>query len=129
MFSDAFASIAQAFSTQFGGPYYPGRVIWPGQPVEDAGGSIITPGTPVEANCMVQIDAVTEAMRLQDGFTDKDVRLIVLAPGLPRAIDTDAQIEVLAGEAVPAQHVGVWSIQSETVDPVGCAFDGRGRKA
>lgn len=128
MFAEAFAAIAQGFSASFGGPFYPGKLHWPGSPVYDDGGSIVTPGAPVEHDCMVQIDAVTEAMRLQEGFTEKDVRIIILAPALARPVDTDAEVEVLPGPAVPVQHVGRWSIQSETMDAVGCAFDGRGRR-
>lgn len=124
MFADRFASIAAAVSARFGGPYHAGKLSWPGTPVTDAGGSIITPGTPEIHDCSVQVDVCTEAMRLEAGYTDKDVRLIILAPGLGRDVDTDARVEVLAGP-----HAGTYTIQGESLDTIGCAFDGRGRIA
>lgn len=124
MFADRFASIAAAVSSRYGGPFHEGRLRWPGTPVTDDGGSIVEPGTPEEYACSVQVDVVTEAMRGEAGYTDKDVRLIVLAPGLARAVDTDATVEVLEGP-----HAGTWSIQSEALDVAGCAYDGRGRRA
>jgi hypothetical protein len=122
MFADAFAQIAAAVSQAFEGPFHAGILRWPGVPVTE-GGSIITPGTPEEYDCTVQVDVVTEAMRGEDGYTDKDMRLIVLAPGLERAVDTSATVEVLAGP-----HQGVWMIASNAKDTLGCAYDGRGRQ-
>lgn len=121
MLADAFAQIATAVSSAFGGPYHAGKLRWPGTPVLD-GGSIVSPGTPEEYDCSVQVDAVTEAMRGQDGYTDRDMRLLILAPGLARAVDTSATVEVLAGP-----HVGTWMIASNASDVLGFAFDGRGR--
>jgi hypothetical protein len=128
MFAARFASIASAIAIRYGGPFHAGLLHWPGEAVYDDGGSIITPGTPIEFPCMVQIDQVTEAMRQEAGYTDTDVRLIVLAPGLERAVDSDATVEVLPGVAVPALHVGSWLVAGETQDVLGCAYDGRGRK-
>lgn len=128
MFAARFASIAGAVAARYGGPFHAGVLHWPGEPVYDDGGSIVTPGVPFEIPCSVQIDSVTEAMRAEAGFTDKDVRLIVLAPGLTRPVDSDAEVEVLPGPNVPALHAGRWSIQSETQDVLGCAYDGRGRR-
>ncbi|WP_157073612.1 hypothetical protein [Sphingomonas soli] len=109
-------------SARFGGPYHAGKLIWQGEAVYDDGGSIIDPGTPVEFECMVQIDSVTEAMRAEAGYTDKDVRLIILAPGLGKVVDTDAALEVLAGP-----HTGSYTIAGQSLDTLGFAFDGRGR--
>lgn len=129
MLADAFAQIAVAISGAVGGPYHTGKLHWPGVPVVDDGGSIVTPGEPVEFDCMVQIDQVTEAMQREAGYTDRDVRLLVLAPGLQRRVDTDATVEVLPGASVPADHVGFWSVASSSQDVLGFAFDGRGRRA
>ncbi|MBB5709344.1 hypothetical protein [Sphingomonas xinjiangensis] len=118
-----------AISGAVGGPFHAGRLHWPGVPVVDDGGSIIEPGEPVEVDCMVQIDQVTEAMRQEAGYTDRDVRMLVLAPGLERRVDTDAIVEVLPGAFVPANHVGLWSVASSAQDVLGFAFDGRGRRA
>lgn len=121
MFAEAFADIATALSSAFDGPYHAGKLRWPGTPVME-GGSIVTPGTPEEYDCTVQVDVVTEAMRAEASYTDKDMRLIVLAPGLARAVDTAATVEVLAGP-----HVGVWTIASNARDTLGVAYDGRGQ--
>lgn len=129
MFADRFASIATAIAARYGGPFHAGVIHWPGEAVYDDGGSIVEPGTPVEIPCMVQIDSVTEAMRQEAGYTDKDVRLIVLATGLERPVDSDATVEVPPGSSVPAQHVGTWLVASNAQDVLGCAYDGRGRRA
>lgn len=129
MFADAFAEIAASLSAEFGGPYHAGKLIWQTEAEYDDGGSIVTPGGTEEFECRVQVDAVTESMRLEAGYTDKDVRLIILASGLTRPVDSDAVVEVLPGDDVPALHVGRWSVQSGSTDPLGVAFDGRGRRA
>lgn len=120
----AFARIATAFSAAGLGPYQPSVASWPGVPVEDDGGSIITPGTPVEKTCYCQVDQVTEDMRAEAGFVDRDVRLLILADGLTRPIDTDATVSVSAGASA-----GVYSVQTAQLDPMGAYFDCRGRRA
>lgn len=122
MLAERFAGIARAVSDRFDGPYHQAVLTWPGTPVTDDGGSIITPGTPVEFPCSAQIDVVTEAMRLEAGYTDKDVRLLILAPGLGRAVDSDATLTVTSGP-----HVGTYSIAGASYDTLAFAFDGRGR--
>lgn len=123
MLAERFAGIARAVSARFEGPYHNAVLSWPGEPVTDAGSSIIEPGEPVTFPCSAQIDVVTEAMRLEAGYTDKDMRVLILAPGLGRAVDSDATLEVLAGP-----HAGSWSIAGESLDTLGFAFDGRGRR-
>lgn len=123
MLAECFAGIARAVSDRFDGPFHPGTLRWSGTPTTDDGGSITTPGTPEEYDCRVQVDQVTEAMRNEAGYVDHDVRLLILAPGLARAVDTDATVEVLSGP-----HAGVWSIASNAVDVLGFAYDGRGRR-
>lgn len=122
--AQAFASIAQGFSAAGLGCFYDATVKWPGTPVTDAGGSIVTPGTPVEASCSVQVDQVTEAMRQADGFTDRDVRLLVLCATLEPDLDTDAVIEVSYGP-----NAGTWMLASCAKDPAGIYWDCRGRRA
>ena len=51
-----------------------------GTPTYDDGGSIVTPGQSIQYLCKVQVDSASQAMLEADGFTDTDVRLIVLAP-------------------------------------------------
>lgn len=124
MLDDAFAQVASAVSAALDGPFHPGTLKWPGTPTKDAGGSITAPGTPVQYDCQVQVDLATQAMREEAGYITKDVRLIVLAPGLGRAVDHAATVTVLSGP-----HAGNWSIESETKDTLGFAYDGRGRRA
>ncbi len=108
-----FAQIATGISAAFGGPYFAARIITSTGEVRDAGGSITTPGTPVYRTCQAQIDACTEAMRAADGYSAKDVRVLVLAATLAGEIDTDAYIEMLAGP-----DAGVYSIQTVGHDPM-----------
>lgn len=120
MFAEAFASLA----TAFGAPFHAGKARWLGSPVYDDGGSIVSPGTPIVKDCTVQVDAVTEAMRAQEGYKDLDVRLLVLTASLAGDLDTRATVEVLTGP-----HAGRYSVQSVGRDPVGVAWDCRGRRA
>lgn len=122
--ADAFADIAQSFSAAGLGAFYDAKAKWPGTAVMDAGGSIATPGTPVSLGCSVQVDSGTEAMRQANGFTDKDMRLLVLTATLDGDLDTGATVEVLAGP-----HAGSWMLASCDRDPCGVAFECRGRRA
>lgn len=117
-----FAEFGIGLSAQFGGPLRPGSVVRTGPPVTDDGGSIVTPGTVTVADCSVQVDTVTEAMRQADGYTDEDMRLLVMAATLEGTVDTDASIEVLSGP-----YFGRWSIASVASDPFGVYWDCRGR--
>lgn len=120
----AFATIAQSFSAAGLAAFHPALAKWPGTPSYDAGGSIVTPGEPIDFDCSVQVDAVTEAMRQADGFTEKDMRLLVLAATLGVPPDTGATIEVLAGP-----HAGSWMLASCDLDPCGVYWECRGRRA
>lgn len=117
----AFARIATAFSAVGLGPYAPAVARWPGVPVT-VGGSIVSPGTPIAKTCMCQVDAVTQAMRGEEGFTDKDVALLVLVTTLDAALDTDATIEVQSGP-----NAGTYSVQSVGKDSMGTHHLCRGR--
>lgn len=49
-------------------------------------------------DCRVQVDACTESMRQQAGYTSTDVRLLVLQAGVSGGdITTDDRVTVLAG--------------------------------
>jgi hypothetical protein len=119
----AFARIATAFSAAGLGPYQPSVASWPGVPVEDDGGSIITPGTPVEKTCYCQVDQVTEDMRAEAGYRDKDVALLILCDTLDGELDTDATINVTKGP-----NAGLWSVQSVSKDSMGTHWLCRGRQ-
>lgn len=120
MLADAFASIALGFSQAMGGPYHPGKVVRQGEPVRDDGGSIVTPAAVTRIDVSVQVDSATEAMRGESGFSDKDMRLLVLGDV---DLTTDDVIAVLAGE-----HAGRWSVQSCERDAAGIGWSVRGRR-
>ena len=120
----AFAKIAVAVSNAGLGPYVDSFAEWPGIPVVDDGGSIVSPGTPLSLPCKVQVDRVTEAMRQAEGYRDKDVALLVLCATLAAELDTDATLNVTAGP-----NAGRWSVQSVDKDTMGTHYICRGRRA
>lgn len=119
----AFADIALGIAAATGAGFHDAIAKSPGTAIYDEGGSIGTPGTPTERECSVQVDAATEAMRLAEGYRDKDMRLLVLAATLDGDLNTDATIDVLAGP-----HQGEWQIASVDRDPVGIYFECSGRR-
>ncbi len=123
MFASAFSTIANGFSAMAGGPFTDATLWWAGTPVMDAGGSIITPGTPVEQACRVQVDVATEAMRTDADFQQEDVRLLILSAGL--SVDPDEAAELVIAAGI---HAGTYAIQTAGRDPVGIGFECRARK-
>lgn len=87
--------IQSVMGSAFGWLYLPGtltRVTL----VDDGkgGGSETTVAQP----CRVQVDACTEAMRQQAGYTATDVRLLILQAGVTGGdITTDDRVTILAG--------------------------------
>lgn len=122
MFDQIFANLATGFSEAFGGPYIDATASWPGTPVYDDGGSIVTPGTPVNLPCKVQFDAATTAMRQAEGFQQTDVRILVLGASLAATLTTEASIVVADGP-----RAGTWSLLSVERDPVGIGWECAGR--
>lgn len=115
--------LAAVFGAAFGGLYLPALVHVPAEVEYDAGGSIV-PGVAAEpVPCRVQVDGVTEAMRRAEGFSERDMRLMVLAAGLGTEITTDCRVEVLQGP-----HAGLWLVASVARDPAGAYWDCRGRR-
>lgn len=123
MFDQIFADLAIGFSGAFGGPYIDATAVWPGTPVYDDGGSIVTPGTPVELPLKCQFDDTTLAMRQAEGFQQTDVRILVLAASISAPITTEASIVVASGD-----RAGTWSLLSARRDPVGIGYECQGRK-
>lgn len=113
--------LAGVFAAAFAPVYLPGRVHRYAPPVYDDGGSIVPGAAPELIDCRVQVDACTEAMRAAEGFTDRDVRLLVLAAGVG-VLTTDDRVEVLSGP-----NAGVYLVQSVGRDPAGAAFECRAR--
>lgn len=123
MLDQLFASLATGFAAQFGAPYGDAVAVWAGTPIYDDGGSIVTPGTPVEMNCKAQFDAPTQAMRGAEGFLETDARVLVLSASLAGTLDTEARIIVATG-----QNAGTWALLSVVRDPAGIGYECRGRK-
>ena len=121
MFDAAFASIAAGFADRFGAPFVDAVAWWPGTPVKDAGGSIISPGTPVEIACKAQFDAPTIAMRQAEGFTEQDARILVL--DFDGTLDDEAEIRVASGD-----NAGEWRLLTVTRDPAGVGYECRARR-
>lgn len=124
-----FGELLAGMSAVLGGPYHAGKVVDQVDVELDEGGSISDSAEPTERDCMVQVDAATWSMRHAEGFVEGDVRFIILASSLAGSLDTDAQVEVLAGDSVPADFVGMWMVSGIERDPVGVGYVGRGRRA
>lgn len=118
---EAFREIAGLVSEAVGGPYAAGKLVYAGVPVKDDGGTIITPGTPVEVDCRVQVDAVTEDMRRDAGYLAQDVRLVIL---IDRAPDTTPDLRVIDGKFAGQTY----SLQTANRDTLGFGWECRGRK-
>ena len=116
----AFGQVAGAIGAAFGGPYADGKLNYPGVPVYDVGGSIIDPGEPYEVPCQVQVDVVTEAMRADADFMERDVRLLILGPA---ALDTTPDVSVIAGKFAGQSY----SLQTCGRDSMGFGWECRAR--
>jgi hypothetical protein len=116
-----FAGIAASVSQAMGGPYHSAVVRTSTPPVLDDGGSIVTPGQPVERACQCQVDTATDAMRADAGFIQGDMRLLILE--LDGVLGTDATVAVTAG---PGQ--ASYSVQAVTRDAAGIGWEARGRR-
>lgn len=117
----AFGQVAGAIGVAFGGPYADGKLLYAGTPIYDDGGSIISPGEPIEVPCKVQVDVVTEAMRADEDFMEKDVRLLILGPA---ALDTTPDVSVIAGKFAGQTY----SLQTCGRDSMGFGWECRARK-
>jgi len=111
--------IAELFADVFGSFYLDATLhAGTGEPEYGPGGTIIGydgGDTPVK----VQIDAATDAMRRADGFAEGDVRLIILAMGVP---------EVTSDHAVTVSG-RLYQLQSAERDPALSHWVCRGRRA
>lgn len=117
----AFAEIAGLVSVAVGGPYADAKLLYPGTPIYDDGGAIITPGVPYEVDCKAQVDVVTEEMRADAGYLAKDVRLLILADGEP---DTTPDIRIETGKFAG----NTYNLHSADRDTLGFGWQCRARK-
>lgn len=111
--------IAAAFGAALSGLYLPATLHRPGEYATDDEG-IVLPSVPTDEPCRAQIDAATYAMRQSEGYSDGDMRIIVLATGLSGSVTTDCQISV-SGQR--------WMIGSAEMDAAASHWICRGRKA
>ena len=77
--------------------------------------------TTVVHSVMVQIDACTEAMKREPGYTAEDVRLLILTKGVPvDQITTDDEITTSDGRR--------WTCYGVTTDPARSYWECRGQR-
>lgn len=107
----------------FAGLYPDGWLVKPlGGAYQDDGGSWVEPESPPDPTAIkVQTDSATEAMRTASGYTDTDVRLIVLTAGLGGAITTDDEIIDGRGDR--------WKVTMPSLDTCGSHWEIRGQRA
>lgn len=109
--------IAGIFAAAFGEIYQDG-ILRTVTLTDDGTGSLVETAT--DKPIKVQTDSCTEAMRQQAGYTDKDVRLLILAQGLTMP-NTDAR--VIDGRGVE------YRLYNVTTDPAQSYFECRAVKA
>lgn len=120
MLDAAFRQIAGTVSAALGGPFHAAKLLYPGTPVYDDGGSIIDPGSPYQVDCSAQVDIATEEMRQAEGFLEKDVRLLILGPA---TLDTVPELSITEGPFAGQQYV----LHSAQRDTLGFGWECRGR--
>ena len=123
----AFVSeVAGAFSAQFGGPYFAGRVIDQREVERDAGGDVI-PGTggPVSRDCQVQIDVADYAMKQAARYVEGQMRCLILAASITGTLDTDAVLAVDAGPRAGTR----WQVSGIALDAMGTHWAGKAVEA
>jgi hypothetical protein len=108
--------IAAAFGAVFGS-FYPDGTLHHAVRTEDDGGSITRTWT--DTAIKVQVDAVTESMRAEPGYTERDVRLIVLSHGITEPTSED---QITAGGRR-------WSLGNVAADPANSHWIIRGTPA
>lgn len=116
--------ISALFGTVFGSIYLGGTLTRVTVTPDGTGGA-----TTSEASqpCRLQVDAVTEAMRLASGYTEKDVRIIVLQSGVDGGdIDSDCTITVLEGPRTGEKFMVTNPINT---DPASSYWECRGTPA
>lgn len=107
--------LASIFGAAFGGVYLP--AVLTKYTRADANDGTITE-TSTEYACRAQVDAATEAMRRQAGYTGTDVRILILSASLAVTVTSDDRITV-AGST--------YRIANVARDPAGAYFECRGQ--
>lgn len=89
-------------------------------PIYDTEGNITGYGGGGDIACKAQVDAATYAMRQAEGYSEGDMRIIILSAGLGVEVTTDMQVSV-SGKR--------WMIASVDRDAANSHWICRGRKA
>lgn len=108
---------AALMAAVFGGIYLDATLHRPTITADGAGGGSTTYA---DEAVKVQLEAVTEAMRQAEGYTDKDVRILMLADGVTRP-NSDCEVTVSGTRYSIQPPVGT--------DPAQSYYDMRGRPA
>lgn len=111
--------IASIFGAALGGLYLPATLHLPGTRTDDEEGNI-SYGPETDIACRAQMDAATYAMRQSEGYSDGDVRIIILTAGLGAEVATDCQVTV-SGKR--------WMVGSADLDAASSHWVCRGRAA
>lgn len=111
--------ISAIFGAVLSGLYLPATLHVPGTRTDDEEGNI-SYGPETDIPCRAQIDAATYAMRQSEGYSEGDMRIIVLVSGLCSGITTDCQISV-SGKR--------WMVGSAELDAAASHWVLRGRAA
>lgn len=122
-YAQAIANAAEAISSATDGPFTAATIQWPGTPTWTVGGDIDTPGTPIEANCIAQVSAPDTKMRAEEGFVEKDMRVLIPAASLSGDAPTTSARIVVAG----GNHPGTYSLESVAGDSAGAGYVCRAR--
>lgn len=112
--------IARGFSSAVGGGWWAASHIVETAATYDSGGSITTPGTASESECLAQVDLATQAMRLDTDFQETDVRLLVMGAAF---LSINDRVEMAAGPKTGTIYV----LRSVLRDPAGVGWECRGR--
>lgn len=113
--------IASIFGNVFGSLYRDGLLHRDGtDPIYDGEGNIVGYTGGGDVACKAQVDAATYAMRQAEGYSEGDVRIIVLSAGLGVEVTTDFQVSV-GGKR--------WMIGSVERDAANSHYVCRGRAA
>lgn len=118
-------SLAAAFAAAAsvaGSPYHPAELWWPGVATTDDGGDIEDAGTPTTLPCKAQVSQADTRMRQDAQFQERDMKILILAYGLTKAPDTDAQVTVQSGP-----HAGTYALETIGLDTAGVGYVGRAR--
>jgi hypothetical protein len=111
--------IASIFGAALGGLYLPATLHVPGTRTDDIEGNI-SYADPTDIPCRAQMDGATYAMRQSEGYSEGDVRILILISGLGVEITTDCQVTVSGRR---------WMIGSLEKDAANSHYICRGRVA